>query len=160
MKGGEKMTELELGKLTNRPAEVVTWETRIEPQVMASLAQWFSQQGVQVGSKSQLLRLSCFTLMDLLKRLSGLVEIQDLATALEVLHQQGLINKNSPASISSKRATAVERALAMADGMGFDLPAKFVKQPRSEVSYGQTYEDRVQQKMDEIKRLQDAGLID
>lgn len=148
---------MDLDQMPARPGEVLTWETRIEPTIMASLAQWFDKNGARASSKSQLLRLTAFTLMDVLSKISDLEIIDSVPQAIETLHRLGLVDKESPRSLSTKRATAVQQALARADGMGFSLQPKFTKPARSEVNYAETREERIQRIMQEIEATEDEA---
>ena len=111
----------------DRPQETYTWETRIEPQIMATFLDWIESIGVMPRTKSELLRLAALVAVDLLERNGGLVRIVDLQQARERLAKSGIIDLNNSRTESKRKATAVQQALAQMDGRGFTVSKQYVK---------------------------------
>ena len=113
--------------IPDRPQETVTWETRVEPQIMATMLEWLESIGIMPRTKSELLRLSCISALDILVMNDQVTRIDDLEEALERLAKSGIINLNSPKSMSKTPSMAIHQALARAKGEGFNIARKFIK---------------------------------
>jgi hypothetical protein len=107
---------MELRQPPKRPIGTFTWETRIEPQVMAAILDWTEQRGLVVKTKSELLRSAAHLLVDLLEQYSDLKRFASIEEAMKRLQRSGLVDIADRKSFSSKPATSLELLMAREDG--------------------------------------------
>jgi len=113
-----------------RPRETYCWCSYIEPQLVATMLDYMEKCGVMPQTKSELVRISLVILQGILVKQGAVRPITDLQEARLRLAQSGIIDLNNPRSESTKRTTAIEQALAVKDGMGFEVPRRFLKNER------------------------------
>ena len=126
-----------------RPKTVVTWETRLEPELMASLLDFIESCGIVVRTKSELLRHAAYGLRDLLEAQGHrLRHYGSLQAAFERLAVNGIVDLENMRSFSSRRSVFVEAALTSEDGYPKDVYGKALKQLSREEHRPPIYTDR------------------
>ena len=115
----------------SRPQEVLTWETRIEPQLAAEMMLWFDQHNITVRSKSELLRLSIMLARDMLMEVGAIRPIMDLELSLEILRKAAIIQRDALRTVSKRgKMMGVLMGLERAEGTDVVLPKQFRQSER------------------------------
>lgn len=150
----QEQGQFKMNQPPKRPKTVVTWETRLEPELMATLLDFIEGCGITVRTKSELLRHAAYGLRDLLEaRGHRLQYYGSLQAAFERLAVNGIVDLENMRSFSSRRSVFVEAALTSEDGYPKDVYGKVLKQLSREENKPPIYTDRALPPDDELIKI-------